>query len=292
MPDIMAIISKAVFEKDAKRNGKLASLGDVVPLDRYNSANKGLDPLKAGGRLFLVTVRPPDEQLWLVAVLHDPKPGDAAWIAAEPSAIPMTNVAHLRGTLRFESGKGLSQDKGALGMSLQTPRALAPEDMEAILAALAGPGDALAKMAAALPASVSAATREIVQQIVKDPEDETLRERGARRLAAEGAGASAKVLLAPFKHLNQHEKKVDPRKGDLPCLCKKCIASAPAEVDALGLAFGRDFVCAQGRILHFWAPKDVLADATDTQSSVRMSLVRQIRALAKARKQRAKMRSR
>lgn len=292
MPDLIAIVAKGVFEQDARKNGKLLGPGDVLPLDRYNSKNKALAPLAQGGRLVLVTVRPPNERLWLVAILDGPVFGADIWRAKAPNTTPITDITPLRKTMKLATGKGLSQDKGALGMSLQTPRALAPEDMEAILAALAGPGDALAKMAAALPASVSAATREIVLAIVKDPEDETLRERGARRLAAEGAGASAKVLLAPFKHLNQHEKKVDPKKGDLPCLCKKCIAAAPAELDALGLAFGRDFVCAQGRILHFWAPREVLADATDTQSSVRMSLVRQIRALAKARKQRAKMRSR
>ena len=47
-------------------------------MDRYVSANKGLEPLADGGRLYLVTVRPPNEALWLVAVLEQPKfDGDA-----------------------------------------------------------------------------------------------------------------------------------------------------------------------------------------------------------------------
>jgi len=292
MPDLIAIIAKGVFEQDARKNGKLLGLGDVLALDRYNSKNKALAPLAQGGRLVLVTVRPPNERLWLVAILDNPTFGADMWRAKAPNSAPITDISKLRKTIKTASGKGLSQDKGALGMSLQTPRALAPEDMEAILAALEGPVDGLAKIVAELPASVSPATRELLAQLVKDPEEELLRERAAHRLEAEGAGASAKALLASFKHLNEHEKKVDPKKGDLPCLCKKCIGAAPAELDVLGLSFGRDYVCSAGRILHFWAPKDVLADASDTRTSVRMALVRQLRALAKARKQRAKMRSR
>src|SRR5438874_2058210 len=66
MPSVLAIVSKAIFERDAKVGGKLPALGAVVPLDRYVSKNKGLAPLSEGGALFLVTVRPPDEDLALV----------------------------------------------------------------------------------------------------------------------------------------------------------------------------------------------------------------------------------
>lgn len=292
MPDLIAIIAKGVFEQEARKNGKLLGPGAVLPLDRYVSKNKALAPLAQGGRLVLVTVRPPNERLWLVAILDHPVFGSDMWRAPSPNATPITDITPLRKTMRLATGKGLSQDKGALGMSLQTPRALAPEDMQAILAALEGPADVLAKMAASLPASVSPATREMIAALVKEPADEALRERAARRLFAEGEASLAKALLAPLKHFNEHEKKADPKKGDLPCLCKKCIGAAPAEIDVLGLAFGRDFVCKLGRILHFWAPREVLADATDTQSSVRMALQRRIKALAKERKQRARMRSR
>jgi hypothetical protein len=59
VPDVLAIVSKAIFERDARG----LSLGDVWPVDRYTSANKGLQTLADGGRIFLVTVRPPDERL-------------------------------------------------------------------------------------------------------------------------------------------------------------------------------------------------------------------------------------
>jgi hypothetical protein len=130
MPDMLAIISKAVFEKEA------AGLkpGDVLPLDRYRSASRHLDPLKSGGRLFLVTVRPPKEALWLVAVLEGLKFQDEEW-RATANRVPIANITALIPKLRFESGKGITAAKGALGMSLQTPRTLAAEDIPLLLQA-------------------------------------------------------------------------------------------------------------------------------------------------------------
>jgi hypothetical protein len=296
MPDLVAIIAKGVFEQAARATsglrppvavtkGKLLGLGAVLPMDRYLSKNKGLTPLAQGGRLVLVTVRPPNERLWLVAILDNPVFGADMWKAA-PNVVPITDISALRKTIKLATGKGLSQDKGALGMSLQTPRALAPEDMEAILAALADPADLLAAVVAALPATVGPATRDLAEQLVKAPDDEGLRERVGRRLLAEGAADAAKKVLAPFKRFNEHEE------GGLPCLCKKCIGAAPEEVTVSGLVLGRDFVCKMGRMLHFWAPREVLAGGADAQSSVRAALGRRLRALAKARKQRARMRAR
>ncbi len=77
VPDLLAIVSKAVFERDARG----VSLGDVWPVDRYTSTNKALASLDAGGRIFLVTVRPPNEQLWLVGVLDEPRFDGGAWLA-------------------------------------------------------------------------------------------------------------------------------------------------------------------------------------------------------------------
>ena len=48
MPDIMAIVSKSVFEKDARIGGKTIGLGDVWPVDRYNSTTKPFQALKNG----------------------------------------------------------------------------------------------------------------------------------------------------------------------------------------------------------------------------------------------------
>lgn len=133
MPDMLAIISKAVFEKEA---AGLAP-GDVLGLDRYRSASKHLEPLRAGGRLFLVTVRPPAESLWLVAVLEGLKFEDEAWLA-RTNRVPITDLTALIPRIRFESGKGIQAAKGALGMSLQTPRALSSEDVALLLGAVGG----------------------------------------------------------------------------------------------------------------------------------------------------------
>lgn len=133
MPDMLAIISKAVFEKEA------AGLkpGDVLPTDRYRSNSKHLEPLASGGRLFLVTVRPPNEALWLVAVLEGLKSDAEGW-RARPNRVPITDLTALIPKVRFESGKGIQAAKGALGMSLQTPRALAAADVELMLQAAGG----------------------------------------------------------------------------------------------------------------------------------------------------------
>ena len=78
MADLMVIVSKAVFEKAA---GKSPSLGDQLGMDRYVTANKALEPVRGGGKLYLVTVRPPNEALWLVAVLENPKFDGKQWKA-------------------------------------------------------------------------------------------------------------------------------------------------------------------------------------------------------------------
>lgn len=142
MPDMMAIVSKAVFEKQA---GKAPTVGTRLAIDRYVSANKNLEPLAEGGRLYLVTVRPPDEALWLVAILDQPQHDGEAWVADE-NQIAMTDISKLRSKIKFESGVGITAKKGALGMSLQTPRALTAEDAE-LLNAAAGFGGAAAASA-------------------------------------------------------------------------------------------------------------------------------------------------
>ena len=141
MGDVFAIVSKAIFEKEAD-----VGLGDVWSVASYNGTNKVFEStLSGGGRIFMVTVRPPDEQLWLVAVLESPKfdGKKKAWVAAA-NIVPVTDLSSLRKTIKFESGKGMSQGKGALGMSLQTSRALGDGDAEQI-AALTGGGKSTAK---------------------------------------------------------------------------------------------------------------------------------------------------
>jgi hypothetical protein len=133
MPDMLAIISKAVFEKEAAGRAP----GEVLPIERYRSASKHLEPLRSGGRLFLVTVRPPSEALWLVVVLEGLRFEDGEW-RASPNRVPITDVTALIPRIRFESGKGIQAAKGALGMSLQTPRALAAGDVALLLGAVDG----------------------------------------------------------------------------------------------------------------------------------------------------------
>src|SRR5687767_4962172 len=142
MPSMMAIVSKAVFEKDAR--GK--RIGDVWATDRYISQNKALGAL-AGGDLYLVTVRPPDEALWLVAVLSAPQFDGSQW-HANPNTVPICDISHLKRELAFANGQGLPDKAGTLGMSLQTPRVLVPDDLE-----LLGSTAPAAKPAAKAPAS-------------------------------------------------------------------------------------------------------------------------------------------
>src|SRR5689334_665518 len=164
MPDILAIISKPIFEQQAQKGGKLLGPGAVLPLDRYTSKNKALASLAQGGKLVLVTVRPPTEKLWLVAILEDPVFQTDAWIAPSPNRVPITDISKLRKTIKLATGKGLSQDKGALGMSLQTPRALAPEDMAAFLAASSGASSASSPdVMSLLPPGASAALRSLAE---------------------------------------------------------------------------------------------------------------------------------
>ncbi len=141
MPSVLAIVSKAIFERDARIGGKIAGVGDVVPMDRYVSKNKGLSPAGEGGALFLVTVRPPDESLWLVAVLESPEFDGEQWVSS-PNTAPIADIGPQKGQITFANGSGISAKKGALGMSLQTPRVLSDADV-ALLRAAAGAGPAL-----------------------------------------------------------------------------------------------------------------------------------------------------
>lgn len=131
----MAIVSKAQFEKEL---GKAGREGHVHPTELYRSQHASLRPLSEGGALFLVTVRPPDEKLWLVAVLESPTSGDEGWSAAK-NVVPITDVSSLKSRLKFSSGTGITAKPGALGMSLQTPRVLREEDVALLRGASSPP---------------------------------------------------------------------------------------------------------------------------------------------------------
>lgn len=134
MADMMAVVSKAVFEKMARA----ASVGDVLPLDRYSSGNKALEPLgDDGARLFLFTVRPPDEALWLVGILSNLSFDGTSWVGAT-NTTPITDVGPIKAQIQFESGVGITAKPGTLGMSLQTPRALTAGDVAVLVGASGG----------------------------------------------------------------------------------------------------------------------------------------------------------
>jgi uncharacterized protein (TIGR02996 family) len=175
---MMAIVSKAVFDREA---GKSPALGTRLGMSRYVSTNKNLAPLAGGGRLYLVTVRPPKEDLWLVAILDQPKHDGEAWVAKK-CRTPITDITKLRSKIKFESGTGITAKKGALGMSLQTPRALTAADA-ALLDQAAGAGDADAASPASPgdAAGAAPARREddhadrLLEAILADPDNDDAR---------------------------------------------------------------------------------------------------------------------
>jgi Leucine Rich Repeat (LRR) protein len=172
MADVMAIVSKAVFEKAA---GKSPNVGDRLNMDRYITANKALSPLAGGGKLYLVTVRPPNEALWLVGVLDHPTFDGTQWTSA-PSPVPIVDISALRGQLKFESGKGITAAAGALGMSLQTPRVLAAHDA-LLLDAAAGTASAAPPPLVALETSgIRRQGDGLLQAIIDDPKNPVARQ--------------------------------------------------------------------------------------------------------------------
>lgn len=173
MGDVMCIVSKAIFEKLA---GKKPKLGTVHGMERYVTANKALSPLAEGGKLYLVTVRPPDESLWLVGVLENPEFDGNEWSVEAPCTTPITDLSALRKKIKFTSGKGISAAAGTLGMSLQTPRELTAGDVALIDELLPGnapahEGNGFPEPPDAIPANTG--EREVgdalVQAVIDEP---------------------------------------------------------------------------------------------------------------------------
>ncbi len=149
MASVFAVVSKKVFETEARTSGKVLGLGGVWATELYKSTHASLKPLAGGGHLFLVTVRPPTEALWLIAVLRDVKAAPNGWKATR-NTTPITDITSLKSKIRFATGTGITTEKGKLGMSLQTPRTLTDDDVK-ILLAVAAPGAPMPAGAAAPP---------------------------------------------------------------------------------------------------------------------------------------------
>jgi len=100
------------------------------------------------------------------------------------------------------------------------------------------------------------------------PDDDALRARAARVLAADGRHAeSTDLVAARWRNLTAHLP------DDPACLCRKCLAAAP-EVHTLdGIRFERAFAVAGGRALWFWWPEGMEARRERAIADVTASLV-------------------
>ncbi|MEO8799990.1 MAG: hypothetical protein ABI551_18985, partial [Polyangiaceae bacterium] len=128
MASVLAIVSKAVFEKAVPKSVKP---GDLFETSAYHSRPKAFSALAGGtDAIYLVTARPGDV-LWLVAILEAPKETADAW-TARANRTPIRDISAAIPELKFQTGAGLAPRPGALGMSLQTPRVLTAAD-EALL---------------------------------------------------------------------------------------------------------------------------------------------------------------
>ncbi len=191
MPSVFAIVSKKVFESDAAGLGP----GDVWKTGAYLSTHKSLGPLEEGGNLYLVTVRPPNEKLWLVAVLESPKKKKDGW-HAKSNAVPITDLSSLRSKIVFSTGKGMSQKKGALGMSLQTPRVLAAADEQLLQAALGS--------------KVQAAKK----KVAKKTKTKAAKKKTAKESKIAAASAPASQPDGPIHYNEEARKYLTPRSAD------------------------------------------------------------------------------
>lgn len=185
MSSVLAIVSKALFEKMVPKDVKL---GAVVEIDRYSSSNKAFEGVAKGGAIFLVTVRPPSEKLWLVGILENPTRKGADWVSAS-NATPLADITAAIKKLQFESGTGLKPKKGALGMSLQTPRVLTDGDV-AVIRGLVPKASGGAKVTA------SAAYREAVAETVAKGQTKAKKTKAGK---AAPAGKAAKAKPAKGK---------------------------------------------------------------------------------------------
>src|SRR5688572_22575937 len=101
MASVLAIVSKAIFEQDRDM-----FCGELFETSEYVSKHKALESLVDGGSLFLVTVRPPDEKLWLIGILEQPVFVGDRW-TARVNVVPITDITEISGRLVFETGTGI-----------------------------------------------------------------------------------------------------------------------------------------------------------------------------------------
>jgi hypothetical protein len=218
MPSVFAIVSKAMFEKMVDD----AELGTIVSVDRYVSKNKAFDDVGAGDAIFMHTVRPPKEHLWLVAIIESPKKSGDNFVG-KANTTPITDITAAVKKLKLASGTGIKAKKGALGMSLQTPRVLTADDVKLLRGLVPAPkkGKAPAKKVSAREAYNTAVAEAV----------------------AEGKpskkGKAGKVKLGNLRWENRRE----PFKGTyakLDEVTKKQLAKLPMESGTVEEVFSAD----------------------------------------------------
>ncbi len=195
---VLAVVSKAVFEKEARVGGVLLGLGATFRTSVYASANPALEALREGGDLYLVTVRPGDV-LWLVGILRGPKGKGGSW-RAKDNATPIGDITTLIPKLRFESGKGLTAAPGKLGMSLQTPRDLADGDVVLLEASARGVGSSP-------PTPAEAYASVLAETPVMHAGAEYAR-RAAEAEGLEGSKLRLAARRAPWKALTRDDRRI------------------------------------------------------------------------------------
>jgi hypothetical protein len=95
------------------------------------------------------------------------------------------------------------------------------------------------------------------------PQDHALRARAAEALDAADRHDEAFALLAPLVNVTGHDED-----AGLPCLCKRCLAAAPATAESAGMPFQRTFAVARDRVLHFWFLTELAGNRMQLRQSV------------------------
>ncbi|NOU33870.1 MAG: hypothetical protein HOO96_38750 [Polyangiaceae bacterium] len=101
--------------------------------------------------------------------------------------------------------------------------------------------------------------------------DDAELEARARTLFVSGNASDAMALLGGANLLARHETT------RLPCLCAKCLKHAADSPEVDGVRYVRDFVVARYRVLFYWTPEELAADAKQVRASMRSALRAQLR---------------
>ena len=105
-------------------------------------------------------------------------------------------------------------------------------------------------------------------ELQANPADSALRRLVAERLDADGRRDEAMAVLLPLINVTGHDDD-----AGLPCLCKRCLAAAPATAESAEMKFHRSFAVVGTRVLHFW----MLAAQEHERASVRESVTKALR---------------